>query len=357
MNRNLLFFFLLLLMVAPINAQDEESDKDKEKKEEKNVKFAPIPYLNYSRTGGFGFGAVPMLMYPVNKSDTLSPDSLSGLVGFYTTEGNYAAIFFQRFYLAEDNWRVQAAGGFGSQGFQFIPEVGDIGNDFIEYTTDGKFFLAGFQRRIYKQIYGGINYVFIEFDTDFEIPGFARTEQFHQLMFKLSRDRRSSVYYPKTGSLANITWKTTPEWMGNDTATDKLDLDYNHYWQSNQEQDVIAARALVGIGISDLVFEQQYIVGGEDLRGYTQGEYRGDNLVAVQGEYRWNVWKRMGLVGFAGFASVWTSGVENSEALFLPSIGAGYRFTAIEKNHFNVGIDAAVGKGDWGIYFRIGEAF
>lgn len=349
--------FMLLLTLAPVLAQEAELHNVEEIKKDKSLSFAPIPYVNYSRTGGFGFGAVPMLMYPVNKNDTLSPDSLSGLVGFYTTEGNYAAIFFQRFYLAEDNWRVQAAGGFGSQGFQFIPAVGEIGNDFIEYTTEGKFLLVGLQRRIYKQIYGGINYVFIEFDTDFEVSGFTRTEQFHQLMFKLSRDRRSSVYYPKTGSIANITWKTTPEWMGNDTATDKLDLDYNHYWVNKQGRDVIAARALIGIGISNLVFEQQYIAGGEDLRGYTQGEYRGDNLLAVQGEYRWNGWKRMGLVGFAGFASVWTPGVENNKSLFLPSVGAGYRFTAIVKNHFNVGIDAAVGKGDWGIYFRIGEAF
>lgn len=350
----LLLFAFALLYIGVSFAQEE--DKPKEEKEEKALKFAPIPYLNYSRTGGFGFGAVPMIMYPLSKKDTLSPDSLTGLVGFYTTEGNYAGMFFHRFYFDEDNWRAQAAGGFGSQGFQFIPDT-DIGNDFIEYTTDGKFLLIGFQRRIFKQIYGGLNYVFIEVDTEFEIPGFSRTEQFHQLMFKFSRDKRSDVYYPVSGSIANLTWKTTPEWMGNDTQTDKLDLDYNHYWSHSEGRDVIAARALLGIGISDLVFEQQYIVGGEDLRGYTQGEFRGDNLVTLQGEYRWNLWNRMGLVGFAGVASTWTSGVENSDALFLPSVGVGYRYTAIKKNHFNVGIDAAVGKGDWGVYFRIGEAF
>ena len=49
-------------------------------------------------------------------------------------------------------------------------------------------------------------------------------------------------------------------------------------------------------------------------------------------------------------------------ALFLDSdnwriIGAGIRFTAFEENHMNVGIDIAAGQNDWGIYFRIGEAF
>jgi len=29
----------------------------------------------------------------------------------------------------------------------------------------------------------------------------------------------------------------------------------------------------------------------------------------------------------------------------------------VEKYHMNVGMDFAVGKDDWGLYFRIGEAF
>jgi hypothetical protein len=35
----------------------------------------------------------------------------------------------------------------------------------------------------------------------------------------------------------------------------------------------------------------------------------------------------------------------------------GIRFTAFEDNHLNVGLDFAVGDGDWGLYFRIGDAF
>jgi len=41
----------------------------------------------------------------------------------------------------------------------------------------------------------------------------------------------------------------------------------------------------------------------------------------------------------------------------LPGAGAGIRFMAIESEKINIGIDVAVGKDDWGLYFRIGEAF
>ena len=41
----------------------------------------------------------------------------------------------------------------------------------------------------------------------------------------------------------------------------------------------------------------------------------------------------------------------------LPSIGTGIRFKAIESKDINIGMDVALGKDDWGLYFRIGEAF
>ncbi len=37
--------------------------------------------------------------------------------------------------------------------------------------------------------------------------------------------------------------------------------------------------------------------------------------------------------------------------------GAGLRFKRIPSRNINIGIDGALGKNDWGIYFRIGEAF
>jgi len=55
--------------------------------------------------------------------------------------------------------------------------------------------------------------------------------------------------------------------------------------------------------------------------------------------------------------SVFNSESENNNGKILPSLGAGIRYTVFEASHFNVGLDAAVAKNDWGIYFRISEAF
>jgi hypothetical protein len=80
-------------------------------------------------------------------------------------------------------------------------------------------------------------------------------------------------------------------------------------------------------------------------------------MMAVQGEYRWNFYNKMSAVGFGGVASVFNGINSEFDGKLLPAVGVGFRYVVFEENHMNVGLDAAVGDGDWGIYFRIGEAF
>ena len=119
----------------------------------------------------------------------------------------------------------------------------------------------------------------------------------------------------------------------------------------------MAARFYSGVGIGDLSFNQQFIVGGNDIRGYTQGEYRGNNVLAAQLEYRLNLPYRLGLVGFAGVATVLDALNEEDDGRLLPGVGGGFRVTVEKETNFNIGMDVAVGREDWGVYFRLGESF
>lgn len=63
------------------------------------------------------------------------------------------------------------------------------------------------------------------------------------------------------------------------------------------------------------------------------------------------------MLGFVGVASAVETIAEIPKDQLLPSIGLGFRYLLIEKERINIGVDFAVGKCDWGIYFRIGESF
>ena len=65
---------------------------------EGKYKFMPIPYVNYDRSLGFSLGAVPMLMFNPSQKDTISPSSLVGGVGFWTTNKTWFLMGFGMFY-------------------------------------------------------------------------------------------------------------------------------------------------------------------------------------------------------------------------------------------------------------------
>lgn len=322
---------------------------------DKNFNFLPIPYIEYNRSTGFGIGAIPIGMYKLNQNDTVSPASMTGLAGVYTTNNTWYTVLFQRMFFNQDNWRITAAAGIGNYKFQFFIDAPIY--DFVDYASDFKFAYINLNRRIFKRLYGGIHYTYINFETSFgDIPTPKETTQ-HGLGIVFSYDNRSDVYYPRGGFLSDADWSSYPSYLGNETTSDKIELDHNQYIGIRKDKDVLAMRANIGIGIGDLPFEQQFIVGGNDIRGYTEGRYRGNQRVAIQAEYRWNFYKRLSAVGFGGVASVFDSINEDHNGKILPGIGCGIRYNVLEKYHMNVGFDFAVGVDDWGFYFRVGEAF
>jgi len=80
---------------------------------DKNFKFVPFPYINYDRSLGFAFGLLPMAMYNLSKKDTISPSSISGALGMYTTNGSWFGMLFSKNYFNEDKYRATLAGGTG----------------------------------------------------------------------------------------------------------------------------------------------------------------------------------------------------------------------------------------------------
>jgi hypothetical protein len=85
--------------------------------------------------------------------------------------------------------------------------------------------------------------------------------------------------------------------------------------------------------------------------------YTPDQVYSLQAEYRWNFYKRWGMVAFAGVASAVANFSEIPDSQFLPGVGAGVRFRMLPSEKINIGIDGGVGKGDYSITFRIGESF
>ena len=347
----ILSFFLFMLPVGSF-AQTGEPDR------EKGVKFIPMPYLSYSRNLKFEIGALPMVMFPLSKKDTISPDSMAGAVIVFTTNGSFFSFAFSRLFFNEDHWRITLGMGTGDQNSQTWMETVDIPPGLYDYASEFKVFHLGVQRKIKGVVFGGISYTHSEAKTIFEDEVRDPTNAVNNgLSLSLTADTRKNIYYPRQGYLLKFKWTHFAEWLANDSPANRINISFNRYLGLKNNTDILALRGTVQAGLGDIDFEQQEVIGQKDIRGYSLGEFRGDGKLAIQGEYRKNFKSRMGLVGFLGLATLYGSDTDSQNWRLYPGIGTGFRYTAFKRNHMNVGLDVAVGDGDWGIYFRIGEAF
>ncbi|MFV0607083.1 MAG: BamA/TamA family outer membrane protein [Niabella sp.] len=325
----------------------------------RKAEFKVAPYFSYSNTIGFGFGLIPMLSFYPSKKDSISPKSYVGISGFYTTNKSRALVGFANLFLDEDKWRLSVAGGISVYNFQTYFEPAEGEGLFVDYGTNSNFIAAIVKRRVARSIFLGLGYIYQKSVTDFNNLRPEDNTTLNTLQYQIIQDKRDFVNYPRKGSMTQITFRNIPKWLGNEEPSNVIVANYNRYIGVKEMRDVVALRFHVKAGLDDVSFQQQPVLGGVDLRGYSNGKYRGDGVMDIQGEYRWNFKNKidMSVVGFAGLGTLYGSSTSSFNWKMYPSIGAGIRYTALKSNHLNIGLDVGVGKKDWGLYFRFNEAF
>lgn len=94
---------------------------------------------------------------------------------------------------------------------------------------------------------------------------------------------------------------------------------------------------------------------GHAVRGYYEGRYRDKNEADILVELRQHVWRRNGIVAWAGVGTVFNRFSRIGWDTLLPTYGIGYRWEF--KNKVNVRVDLGFGKHSCAINFGINEAF
>jgi outer membrane protein assembly factor BamA len=341
-------------VAAGLSAQGMKSEAPSNTTEK--TRFAVVPIPNYNEASGFGLGAIASLFYPVDREDAVSPASSTTLFAFYASNKTAVLGLAQKFHLKEDTYRVSLALAAASINYQFYDEW--ITGDFIDYNASSGFLLMKGSRRILPGLFLGLKYRFTRSRTTLDIPGDydPPLETYSGLGPILSFDSRDSVFYPSSGSLFEFESLFNHEALGSESNYAIFEMKANLYRRLGPN-GVLALRLAARIGAGDVPFNDQTILVGTDLRGYSSGRYRADQKYCLQGEYRWFFRPRFGGVIFAGFGYVVDRPSQIRLEDTLPSAGAGLRFRAIPDMGVNVGVDVGFGKEGASFYFRIMEAF
>ncbi|GAA4381317.1 BamA/TamA family outer membrane protein [Hymenobacter koreensis] len=175
-------------------------------------------------------------------------------------------------------------------------------------------------------------------------------------------DSRDNVFFPTKGVVADLSLlvrnraaETGP--TPRTTHFDRYAVDVSSYHRLHKHA-VLAVNYLASFTNGSAPFNALSSLGGtRRLRGYYEGRYRDRNAALLQGEVRFDVYRRLGAVVFGGVGAL-----GNEQQLLRldrpkTAYGGGLRFTLNRRDHLNLRLDYGLGRESSGFYLTLGEAF
>ena len=401
---------LTLACIFTVQGLAQDLDRQAETKTIQNFSFIPLPVVASNPTSGWMFGVAPgATWFMGDQSGTSISPGLGTLI--YTTKKQWIITAKTNVFLADDSWNLLGDWRFfiSSQptyGLGTGPQSGKPVGTGIEYEDgvfskpipDGQmmnFNYIRFHETVLKRyqdsrFFAGIGYHLdvhynikdnlLDLDSDPEV----RTSHYEYSMFKgfdpesytlsgislnLLYDSRDNAVNPYSGCYAYANIRVNPEFLGSDQSSSLLWLEYRNYFNLDKERP----RHLIGfwtygwfVTSGDVPYMDLPAVGwdqfGRSGRAYTQGRFRGEDLVYGEVEYRFPLQKNKDKLGGVVFLNGTSAGSRTSDIDLMQYLDLGYglglRVMLNKKSRANLNIDFAWGKyGAKGFYLGLNEVF
>jgi len=416
-NLKLFTSVLLIFCLSVAYSQDTTKTKKESKKnktpEKGDIYFAPLPVIAVNPTFGIMYGlAASTSMFAGDPNITRMSTSLGTLT--YSSKKQFMFTFKTNVYLPEDNWILlgdwryfntsQPTYGLGTG-----PQSAKLAGRGIDYD-EGMFSepipdaqMMEFQyirfhetalKKIKKYFYAGIGY---HLDYHFNIKdnlldldtvppiitshyGYSTKYDFDPVEYILSGlslnamyDSRDNAATPYKGMYALMTFRYNPTFLGSSKSASSLWLEFRDYIKlskKTQPSHLLAFWIYGNFQTSDaLPYMDLPALGwdqfGRSGRGYTQGRFRGQDLMYSELEYRVHLLgtkKNPDFLGAVAFVNVTTgNNIDANIDLFQyidPGYGIGLRFMMNKTSRTNITLDYAWGKyGSHGLFLNVNETF
>ena len=321
------------------SAPEKSSETSKKKKKKKllrrgEIAAAPIPISSPA----IGSGLVPVVGYifPLSLKDKKSPPSVIGAAGLITNNSSRGLALIGQLFFKEDTYELTAGYVHGNLDYNIYGEGPLQGQKLgLEQTGDG--YMVEFLRRIAWRFLAGPRFIdghsFITVQKDqfpnFPIPPDAGLHtNLVAIGAKVTRDTTPNRFYPVDGTKFSFTSDFFSQSLGSKYSFQSYKTEYNKYWSLSEKQVLAYDAYLCATGGTPPFYGNCIYGSGNELRGYTAGQYFDRYMAATQLEYRLVLPKRFGVVAFGGIGGVRAGDTQLLQSShFLPGIGAGVRFT------------------------------
>ena len=366
-----LWLFLMLMLSPAISFCTEEGrtpaadDSAAQTENEKPFqKWAFFPVIASDAQTGLQLGALAIRFIEPSHPDDRT--STIDFIAFGTTEGQYYAKIQPDIYFTGNKYHLNTllSGGFWPLNFYGIGNDTPEENE-TEYESTEYCIRISLERELVKHAYVGAVGHFESSDVEFEndtrldvsnLEGVTgRTKS--GLGLVLSFDTRDNVNDPRDGIFIHLGSLFFEESLGSDQTFQVYHVDMNHYRGIGKNMG-IAFRGCIQATRGEVPFQDLSSPDGSQLlRGIEAGRYRDRDLVGLQTEFRYPIYKRWGGTFFAETAQVANEFSDLESSAWKYSVGAGLRFALNPSERFNIRLDVSYVDEGLGLVLNIREAF
>lgn len=317
------------------------------------------PAVGYGLGGGLVFLDKPI---GGDKTDFARPNITAGF-GFATENGTWGAGAGDMRSWLDNRLQTLAALFRASVNLDYYG-IGDdpvLENDPLRYNLDvtggivqGKYQLGE------SRFLAGLGFAYASVDVSFVAPegtpgtpDFVSESTLGGLLPSLTYDTRDNIFTPTNGLYVEASAAVFRDSFGSDEDFERGQIIVMSFHPLG-ERLFFGVRGQASASSSEAPF---YLRPYISLRGAPAMRYQGREVAQIEGELRWQCWKRISLVGFTGTGKAWNefAGVERNQSIV--TWGAGFRYEVAREYGIHMGLDVGIGPDDTAIYVQMGSAW
>ncbi|MDZ7900073.1 MAG: BamA/TamA family outer membrane protein [Arcicella sp.] len=320
MKKVLLIAYLLIQSIQAQATDIEDSTRFKNSKIVRfftSPKYIISPFAFYMPETDIVIGAGIKRFYKLGKTD----DSLTRVSNVnasfqYSLNGSYLLRSQYQIFTNQEKYYIIGYLGFSRFPLTFYGIGNDIDMNKSEVVICNYFrFDNVTYRKIGKNSFVGLGWRYFNmFNVESKTNGMLETANIEGnngsvvsgLNISYLFDSRDNILNPSKGLFTQLIYSTHGNLTGSTHTFNRWQFDARTYLKPfPKRQDVLAFQGFGYLSNGNVPFNELAQMGGEMImRGYFQGSYRDKNLLALQAEYRLQLLKRWGIVGFAGVGSI-----------------------------------------------------